>query len=53
MNPPAATAKIGRAALSEVEDVQGRADNRRLPINRVGIKEISHPVRLRDRSAGE
>src|SRR5579872_1791363 len=53
MNPPAATAKIGRAALTEVEDVQGRADTRQLPINRVGIKDISHPVRVRDRSSGE
>ena len=53
MNPPAATAKIGRAALSEVEDVQGRADTRQLPINRVGIKDISHPVRVKDRSSGE
>lgn len=53
MNPPAATAKIGRAALTEVEDVQGRADTRQLPINRVGIKDISHPVRVKDRSSGE
>ncbi|HYL69928.1 MAG TPA: GTP cyclohydrolase, FolE2/MptA family, partial [Candidatus Dormibacteraeota bacterium] len=53
MNPPAATAKIGRAALTEVEDVQARADTRQLPINRVGIKDIRHPVRVRDRSAGE
>ena len=54
MTPPVATAKIGRAApVTEVEDVQARADTRRLPINRVGIKDISHPVRVRDRSAGE
>ncbi|HEV8017430.1 MAG TPA: GTP cyclohydrolase FolE2 [Steroidobacteraceae bacterium] len=53
MNPPAGTAKIARAAVAQVEDVQARADTRRLPINRVGIKEISHPVRLRDRAAGE
>ena len=53
MNPPAATAKIGRAALTEVEDVQARADTRQLPINRVGIKDIRHPVRVKDRSAGE
>jgi GTP cyclohydrolase I len=53
MNPPAATAKIARATLAEAEDVQGRADTRRLPINRVGIKDISHPVRVKDRSAGE
>src|SRR5579862_8031092 len=52
MTPPA-TAKIPRAVVTEVEDVQARADTRRLPINRVGIKDISHPVRVRDRSAGE
>jgi GTP cyclohydrolase I len=39
--------------VTEIEDVQGRADTRRLPINRVGIKDIMHPVRVRDRSAGE
>jgi GTP cyclohydrolase I len=53
MNPPVAIAKFGRAAVTEVEDVQGGADTRRLPINRVGIKDISHPVRVKDRSAGE
>jgi GTP cyclohydrolase I len=53
MSPPAATVKIVRAPLTEVEDVQARADTRHLPINRVGIKDISHPVRVRDRSAGE
>jgi GTP cyclohydrolase I len=51
--PPAATAKIARPVTPEVEDVQARADTRRLPINRVGIKEISHPVLVKDRSAGE
>ena len=40
----------GKAA---VEDVQGRADTRRIPIDRVGIKDIRHPVRVKDRSAGE
>jgi len=29
-----------------VEDVQARADTRRIPINRVGIKDIRHPVRV-------
>ena len=52
MTPPV-TAKIPRSVVTEIEDVQGRADTRRLPINRVGIKDISHPVRVRDRSAGE
>jgi GTP cyclohydrolase IB len=42
-----------RHPASEVEDVQGRADTRRLPINRVGIKDINHPVRVKDRAAGE
>ncbi len=36
-----------------VEDVQSRADTRRIPINRVGIKDIRHPVRVKDRSRGE
>ncbi|MGH8285259.1 MAG: GTP cyclohydrolase FolE2 [Steroidobacteraceae bacterium] len=39
--------------LVPVEDVQSRADTRRIPINRVGIKDINHPVRVKDRSAGE
>ena len=36
-----------------VEDVQGRADTRQIAIDRVGIKDIRHPVRVKDRSAGE
>lgn len=44
-----------RPALAPVtvEDVQARADTRELPINRVGIKDIRHPVKVRDRSAGD
>ena len=53
MNPPGGIAKMARASVSEVEDVQAHADTRRLPINRVGIKDIRHPVRVKDRSAGE
>jgi GTP cyclohydrolase I len=53
MNPPGSIAKLARASVPEVEDVQGRADTRQLPINRVGVKDISHPVRVKDRSAGE
>jgi len=53
MTPPLASAKLPRATPADVEDVQARADTRELPINRVGIKDISHPVRLKDRSAGE
>ena len=53
MTPPPANVKIARPVVTDIEDVQGRADTRRLPINRVGIKDISHPVRVKDRSAGE
>ena len=53
MNPPLSTAKIARPTTTEVEDVQAHADTRQLPINRVGIKDIRHPVRVKDRSAGE
>jgi len=35
-----------------IEDVQGRADTRRIPIDRVGIKDIFHPVRVKNRSGG-
>jgi GTP cyclohydrolase I len=41
------------SAVTLVEDVQGRADTRRIPIDRVGIKDIRHPVRVKDRSGGE
>ena len=53
MTPPPANAKVVRPVVTEIEDVQGRADTRRLPINRVGIKDIRHPVKVKDRSAGE
>jgi GTP cyclohydrolase I len=36
-----------------IEDVQSREDTRQIPINKVGIKDIRHPVRVRDRSMGE
>ncbi|TLY57226.1 MAG: GTP cyclohydrolase I FolE2, partial [Gammaproteobacteria bacterium] len=51
------TSKLATAgsahSVPEVEDVQSRPDTRALPINRVGIKDIRHPVRVKDRSAGE
>ncbi len=42
----------GKVAAANIEDVQSRADTRQIPINRVGIKDINHPVKLADRSAG-
>jgi GTP cyclohydrolase I len=41
------------AAVRPIDDVQGRPDTRRIPINKVGIKDIYHPVRVLDRSGGE
>ena len=38
---------------TEIEDVQGRADTRRIPINKVGIKDIFHPIRVMNRVGGE
>ena len=35
-----------------IADVQSSVDTRHLPINKVGIKAIRHPVKLRDRSGG-
>ena len=37
----------------DIEDVQGSTDTRRIAINKVGIKDIRHPVRVADRSEGE
>ncbi len=44
--------EVGRRGPG-IEDVQGSPDTRRIPINKVGIKNIFHPVRVLDRSGGE
>jgi GTP cyclohydrolase I len=41
------------ATVSAIADVQGSVDTRRIAINKVGIKDIRHPVRVKDRSGGE
>jgi len=48
-----AASVLGTATVTSIEDVQGRADSREIPIHKVGIKDIYHPVRVRDRSGGE
>jgi GTP cyclohydrolase I len=53
MNRNARSSPIGTARVTPIEDVQGRADSRRIPINKVGIKDVYHPVRVRDRSGGD
>ncbi len=37
----------------EIADVQSSKDTRHIAINKVGIKDIRHPVRIKDRSGGE
>jgi GTP cyclohydrolase I len=36
-----------------IADVQSSEDKRRIAINKVGIKDIRHPVRVKDRNDGE
>jgi GTP cyclohydrolase I len=38
---------------SEIADVQNSADTRQIAINKVGIKDIRHPIRVKDRRDGE
>jgi GTP cyclohydrolase I len=40
------------ANSTAIPDVQGSADTRRIAINKVGIKSIRHPIKVRDKSAG-
>ena len=40
-------------SADEIADVQGSPDNRQIPIDKVGIKGIRHPVRVKDRSGRE
>ena len=46
-------AKRDLAPSRNIADVQGSPDNRRIPIEKVGIKGIRHPVRVRDREGSE
>jgi GTP cyclohydrolase I len=43
----------GEPKIVPIPDVQSSADTRRIAINKVGIKDIRHPVRVKDRSSGE
>ena len=38
---------------SSIEDVQNIADKRQIAIDKVGIKDIQHPIKISDRSTGE
>ena len=43
----------GDQTAENIADVQSSADTRRIPINQVGIKDIRHPIRVKDRGVGE
>jgi GTP cyclohydrolase IB len=45
--------EAGAISIDPIADVQGAADLRHIPINKVGIKDIYHPVRIRERAGGE
>ena len=36
----------------QIEDVQGLVDSREIPINRVGIKDLSHPITIQNKDGG-
>src|SRR6202012_1640666 len=52
MNMTAAVS-VKKPVANSVEDVQGHADTRQIPINKVGIKDIYHPIKVKDRARGE
>jgi len=47
------TQTAASANINEIADVQATPDTRQLQIDKVGIKDIRHPVRVKDRSEGE
>ncbi len=51
MNMRHSNVKLKRA--EPIADVQSSPDTRHIAINKVGIKDIRHPVRVADRSEGE
>jgi len=55
-SPPDATAPMNlydpNETADELTDVQNRRDNRRIDIDKVGVKNIRYPIIVRDRSRG-
>ncbi len=50
---PLTMSSVALSTVVHIPDVQNSADTRRLAINKVGIKDIRHPVKVRDRDGGE
>jgi GTP cyclohydrolase IB len=53
MDRTASTAAANATVTAAIADVQSSADSRRIAIDKVGIKNIRHPVRIKDRSGHE
>ncbi|RKZ81233.1 MAG: GTP cyclohydrolase I FolE2 [Gammaproteobacteria bacterium] len=47
------TTDIKPDCCDEIEDVQNIADKRHIAIDKVGIKDIQHPIKVSDRTSGE
>ena len=47
------TTDIKPDCCDEIEDVQNIVDERHLAIDKVGIKDIQHPIKVSDRTSGE
>lgn len=45
--------KAEKIKITEIADVQNFADTRQIPINKVGIKSIKHPIIIKNRAGGE
>lgn len=43
---------MDQAEVANIADVQNTPDTRQLPINRVGIKSIRHPIRVSEKEGG-
>ncbi|MEO8417494.1 MAG: GTP cyclohydrolase, FolE2/MptA family, partial [Methylophilaceae bacterium] len=43
---------MNQPTIPAIEDVQNTPDTRRLAIDRVGIKSIRHPVKVKDKTGG-
>ena len=43
---------MDQAEIANIADVQSSPDTRELPINRVGIKSIRHPIRVSEKEGG-
>ncbi len=53
MSMPTAVPAPQQQQPAAIPDIQSTPDTRRLPIDKVGVKDLRHPVRVRDRSDGE